>query len=329
MIIKSVRLTNFRSHETYLLSCKKKTSLIVGENGCGKTSVLEAIYKALQGKSFRATDADILRRGAEYYRVEVNFVNGMKVVVTYDGMRKQFLIGDKKYARLPRKDKKPVVLFLPSDLHLVEASPGRRRDYFDRVIGGLYGGYGGALSKYTKALRQRNELLKSIGVQADGLFSWNILLAKYGCELRRFRKKYIEELNQRLTQVYRTIADNKDEVSIEYLAENLSESEYLARLERDFERDRILGHTGYGAHRDGYDFIFNGVMADGSASRGEVRSVVLAMKFIEAELIYELCGDRPLVLLDDVFSELDTARQKCLVKNFKDNQVVITSVEGV
>lgn len=328
-MIKSVRLTNFRSHETYKLECKKQTSLIVGENGCGKTSVLEAIYESLQGKSFRATDEEIIRRGAEYYRVEVVFDDGRKTVVTYDGVRKQFLVGDKKYTRLPRGMKEPVVLFLPSDLHLVEASPGRRRDYFDRVVGELNDGYGSILSKYTKALRQRNELLKVAGVRGDELFSWNILLAKYGCSLRKARRRYIEELNTKLTEVYRTIADNQDEVAVEYQAEDGSESEYLARLEADFGRDVALGHTSYGAHRDGYEFIFNGVAADGSASRGEVRSVVLAMKFIEAELIYEVKSKRPLVLLDDVFSELDEKRQKCLVKNFKDNQVVITSVEGV
>jgi DNA replication and repair protein RecF len=109
--------------------------------------------------------------------------------------------------------------------------------------------------------------------------------------------------------------------------ETVSENEYLRRLEAEMGRDLILGHTGFGVHRDNYEFLFNGSDANGSASRGEVRSIVLAMKFIEADLIFEKTSKRPVVLLDDVFSELDKVRQKALTQNFKDNQVIITSVE--
>ena len=319
MIIDTVNLVNFRSHETYRLKCRKKTSLIVGENGSGKTSVLEAIYIALRGKSFRAGDAEILRRGADYYRV------------TYDGNKRVFVVGDKKCGRLPKKYRYPVVLFLPSDLHLVESSPVRRRDYFDRSITELNDGYGVALAKYNKALKQRNELLKKELVRESDLFSWNVMLAKYGLMVRKEREKFVADCNDRLTEVYRAIAENDDVVGLKYVlqGDKVDESEYMERLTREFERDRVLGHTGFGVHRDGYEFIFNDCVAEGSASRGEVRSMMLALKFIEAELITERTGRRPVVLLDDVFSELDETRQKCLVKNFKDNQVIITSVEEV
>ena len=141
----------------------------------------------------------------------------------------------------------------------------------------------------------------------------------------------ILEINQRLTEVYRGIADNEDEVKIRYEAdtEGFEESAYLSRLEQEFNRDRILGHTGFGVHKDNYKFIFNNSEADGSASRGEVRSMIIALKFIEAEMILRTLGKEPIVLLDDVFSELDEMRQKSLVKNFKKNQVFITSVNGV
>ena len=331
MIIDAVKIWNFRSHEAYSLKCRKKTSLIVGENGTGKTSILEAIYLALRGKSFRAGDGEILQRGAEFYRVELLYTSGEKVVVTYDGMKRSFLVGDKKWARLPKKNKHPVVLFLPSDLHLVESSPARRRDYFDRVLAELDDNYGSSLSKYNKALKQRNELLKKETVTENELFSWNVMLAKYGLLVRKARKKFISDCNARLTTVYRTIAETDDEAVIEYRlqGDEVSESEYLARLTEETRRDVILGHTGFGVHRDGYEFIFNGSVAEGSASRGEVRSVMLALKFIEAELILARTGRWPVVLLDDVFSELDEVRQKCLVKNFKENQVLITSVDEV
>ena len=151
-------------------------------------------------------------------------------------------------------------------------------------------------------------------------------MTKYGAELKNERTEFIQKINEKITEVYRSIAENDDSVAVEYITEVESESGFLARLERDFERDRCLGHTSFGVHRDNYEFLFNNIKADGSASRGEVRSMVIALKFIEAEMIVERMGKAPLVLLDDVFSELDEARQKCLVKNFQDNQVILTSV---
>ena len=158
------------------------------------------------------------------------------------------------------------------------------------------------------------------------MFSWDVLLTKYGAELRDLRKSFVEKISEKYTEVYRSIAENADEVRLEYVTEVESESEFLKRLEADFERDKILGHTGFGVHHDNYEFVFNGVKADGSASRGEVRSMVIALKFIEAEMIVGRLGQVPVVLLDDVFSELDETRQKCLVRNFRNNQVILTSV---
>ena len=304
--------------------------LLFSMNGCGKTSVLEAIYLAMRGKSFRAVDQEILKRDAEFYRVELVYENGEKIVVTYDGVKKQFLVADKKSLRLPKKNKYPVVLFLPDDLHLVKASPTSRREYFDRVLAQLDDTYNSILSRYNKALKQRNELLKNEFVTDDMVFSWNLLLAKYGCELRKKRAMLVSEINQKLTEVYRSIAENKDKVKIISSPEEyFTESQYLAELERNFQKDKILGHTSFGVHRDNYEFIFNNKKAEGSASRGEVRSIILALKFIEAEMILKQTSKKPIVLLDDVFSELDETRQKCLVQNFKENQVIITSVDSV
>lgn len=338
MIIQSVKLVNFRSHDEFLLQCNKKTSLLVGENGSGKTSVLEAIYEALRGKSFRATDEEILKRGTEFYRIELDFTDGTKTIVLYDGQRKQFLVEDKKKTRLPKKNRYPIVLFLPEDLHLVATSPTKRRNYFDRVISEFNESYGNSLLKYEKALRQRNELLKKHKIDEDDnkvidrdFFSWNILLAKYGLEIRNYRKQYLDKLNAEFNQVYHSIVENGDQVflKLNLFGGEITEADYFNRLENEFRRDLILGHTGFGIHRDDFIFLFNEKEADGTASRGELRSMILAMKFIEADLIFRETGKRPVVLLDDVFSELDNVRQKSLVKNFKDNQVIITSVDEI
>ncbi len=331
MIIKSIKLFNFRNHTKYILNCDDKTSLIIGENGSGKTSVLEAIYILTQGKSFRATDPEIIKRGTDYYRVELEYDNGEINIVTYDGKNKNFLIMDKKSHRLPKKNKYPIILFQPSDLNLISHSPSRRRDYFDRIFSQFDENYATSLHKYEKALKQRNELLKNENISKDSVFSWNILLAKYGVDLYKFRQKFINEINSRLTEIYRSIADNQDKININYKTEVLKVDDniYLQTLEKNFQKDLYLGHTTFGVHKDDYVFEFNQKIADGSASRGESRSIILALKFIEAELIYQKTNLKPIILLDDVFSELDESRRKCLIKNFKDNQVIITSVENI
>lgn len=338
MIIQSVQLVNFRSHDEFLLKCNKKTSLLIGENGSGKTSVLEAIYEALRGKSFKASDNEILKRGADFYRVELNFCDGKKTIVLFDGKKKQFLVEDKKVSRLPKRNRYPVVLFLPDDLHLVATSPTKRRTYFDRVLAEFDESYSSSLLKYEKSLKQRNELLKRYVKEGEAgrisksdFFSWNILLAKYGLEIRNRRKQYLEKINNIYSDVYHSIVDNDDSVylKLELFGGEISEADYFNRLEAELARDLVLGYTGFGIHRDDFVFLFNEREADGTASRGELRSIILAMKFIEADLIFQETGKRPVVLLDDVFSELDNIRQKSLVKNFKDNQVIMTSVEEV
>ena len=322
-IIKKVSLKNFRSHKGFVLDCNQPMSLIIGENGSGKTSVLEAIYLALRGKSFKGVDTEMVRRGEDYYRVEVVKKDDSRVVVRWNGVR-EFEVDGKKTRRLPKKNRYPMVLFEPDDLYLVGASPSRRRDYFDKTWAQLCEEYGVALGKYNKALKQRNGLLKRDMVSRDDVFAWDVVLAKYGTALSGWRREFVGEINERLTETYRSIARNKDEVEMKFAGKDGDDSKYLAELAQAFERDRCVGHSTFGAHLDDYIFWFNGKKADGSASRGEIRSMILALKFIEARVIKEATGKSPLVLLDDIFSELDEGRQKHVIHNFKDYQVIIS-----
>ncbi len=325
MIIKKISLRNFRSHDEYELDCDGLTTLILGENGWGKTSVLEAIYIALTGKSFRAVDRDILKRGADFYVIYIKLMNGEEVRVSFDGSEKIFLVDGKKWKRLPKKKRYPIILFVPSDLNLISASPGRRRDYFDVLIAQKDEKYAQAVLKYKKALKQRNELLKRENVGAQEVFPWNVMLAEYGWVIFETRKKEIEKINEKITGSYQSIAENSDEVAIFYKTDIKSKDEYLKILENDFFRDRILKHTSFGVQKDDFIFQFNGTEAEGSASRGEVRSIILALKFIEAQEIEEELNKKALILLDDVFSELDEKRQRALIRNFQNNQIIITS----
>lgn len=329
MLIKSISLTNFRNHDHYFLECKPTTTLILGENGCGKTSVLEAIYILTQGKSFRATDKEIIKRDANFYRIELEYDNHEKVAAAYDKVQKQFKVKDRKIFRLGDKDKYPVILFEPSDLNLIGQSPSSRRKYFDRFFGILSPDYAAACSKYEKALAQRNKLLKDDFVTSSKIFPWSMLLVKNGMILNKLRSELTNLINQHFTNVYHSIADNQDQVNLNYISElhYYNEEKYLKILERSFEKDHYIGHTTFGVHHDTVDFVFNGNPADGSASRGETRSIILALKFIEADLIEEKLRVKPIILLDDVFSELDNSRRAALIDNFKDHQVIITSVE--
>lgn len=324
-IIQKVSLRNFRCHDEFELDCNRPTTLIIGENGSGKTSVLEAIYLALRGKSFKGVDKEILKRDADFYRAEIDLIDAQKVIIRFDGRKKEFEIDGKKSLRLPKKNRYPVVLFEPDNIYLIKSSPARRRDYFDELFKQIDDNYGVAVSKYNKALKQRNDLLKVEDVAADEFFSWNVMCANYGAEIAQKRIKYLAQINENLTEIYREIANNEDECSIKYLGEICDENKYLQILESNFQKDLYLGHTSFGVHRDDYEFIFNGEKADGSASRGEMRCIILALKFIESQILERETGKKPVVLLDDIFSELDEMRQKHLINNFKNYQIVITS----
>lgn len=324
-IIQKVSLRNFRCHDEFELDCNRPTTLIIGENGSGKTSVLEAIYLALRGKSFKGVDREILKRDADFYRAEIDLIDAQKVIIRFDGRKKEFEIDGKKSLRLPKKNRYPVVLFEPDNIYLIKSSPARRRDYFDELFKQIDDNYGVAVSKYNKALKQRNDLLKVEDVAADEFFSWNVMCANYGAEIAQKRIKYLAQINENLTEIYREIANNEDKCSIKYLGEICDENKYLQILESNFQKDLYLGHTSFGVHRDDYEFIFNGEKADGSASRGEMRCIILALKFIESQILERETGKKPVVLLDDIFSELDETRQKHLINNFKNYQIVITS----
>ena len=324
-IIKEIELKNFRCHDDFNLKCNENTTLIIGENGSGKTSILEAIYIAFRGKSFKATDKEIIKQGKLFYRVKINSNNMRNIIIRFNGEKKEFEVNNKKSLRLSKKDKYPVVLFEPDNIYLIKSSPARRRDYFDELFKQIDEKYSNSLSRYNKALKQRNDLLKKDYINKDDLFSWNIICANYGVEIANLRNKYIFEINKDLTNIYRDIADNKDECFIDYKGIKCDENLYLKHLNDDFDKDYYLGYTNYGIHRDDYEFIFNNKKADGSASRGEMRCIILALKFIESKILEKETNKKPIILLDDIFSELDEKRQKHLVDNFKDYQIIITS----
>lgn len=333
--VSSLRVQHLRAHTDYTLPLSSSVTLVTGDNGSGKTSLIEALYIAFQGSSFKGSDCDVLERTLPWYRIDVRFDDGLSRIVKFDstlpGVRKQFIINDKTHYRLSFTNKYPVVLFEPEDLRLLGGSPTRRRQFIDRFISQLDPSFSSSLHRYERALKQRNNLLKRADSTIDDMFAWDISLSKYGATIIEKRQQFIEKLNTRLQAVYRSISNTSDSVALNYsynYSGNTSQR-LLNELHAHDERDRVLGYTSIGPHRHDMLFDFNGSPAMTVASRGEIRTIILALKFLEVSLIEVLTNKQPIILLDDVFSELDESRQRRLITEFKNYQIIIASVNSL
>lgn len=331
MVVTKLSVQNFRSHENFTTTLSPSMTVITGQNGSGKTSLIEAIYIALQGTSFKGSDSDVLQKESPWWRIDIAFDDNSKRTVKFDPSksygRKEFTVDEKKAYRLTPKNKQPVVLFEPDDLRLLNGSPTRRRQFIDRFISQLNPLYGTTLRKYERALKQRNNLLKKPLTSHDELFVWNIALSEYGAYIIEQRTIFIEQINNKLNGTYNDIAHSNDVISVHYSHTSIGDikQKLLAELHHHNERDKYLGNTSVGPHRHDMIFQFNNSPALSVASRGEVRTIVLALKFLEVGIIEQITNIKPLILLDDVFSELDVDRQKALSDTIRAHQIIITS----
>ncbi len=327
----SLHVKHIRSHTEYTIQFSPEVTIITGANGSGKTSLLEAVYLSLQGSSFRGSDAELLQKDGPWWKIDITLNDQQNRTIKFEPekvtSRKQFVIDSKTTARIPQKLKHPVVLFEPEDLRLLHGSPARRRQFIDRFVSQLNPLYGPSLRKYERALKQRNNLLKSAYIQDDQLFAWNVALAEHGAYIIEQRIAFIEQLNQNLAQLYQDIAGTHDDVSIHYSHTFVGDikQKLLNELHAHLDRDRYMGSTSVGPHRHDVIFEINHSPALSTASRGEARTIVLALKFLEVDIIEQLTGKTPIILLDDVFSELDATRQKLLTSHLKGHQIIITS----
>lgn len=334
MRLASLEVQHVRAHEKYSLDIAPNITFIAGRNGSGKTSLLEAIHIALQGSSFKGSDTDVLRSGAPWYRIDVVTDEGSTRTVKFDPARasgkKQFEIDGKISYRLTYSHKYPVVLFEPDDMRLISGSPARRRQFIDRFISQFDPEYALSLRRYDRALKQRNALLKKRSGQ-NNLFVWDVSLSKYGAYITGRRIELLERLQPRLEATYGEIARSDDIITISYSNRYSGsiEQKLLGDLHQSADRDSHLGYTSVGPHRHDIIFELNGVPAASNASRGEVRTIILALKFLEVDVIKEFTGSDPIILLDDVFSELDESRQNALMERFSSYQTIVTGVNSL
>lgn len=335
MVFTDIRLQNYRSYTDSSFELGGGVTIVVGPNGVGKSNLIEALLLVSNGVSYRGKNGTI-KHGAEWARIDVhttkNTTRTTKISSAGDGKQSfEFKIQDKTYKRLPGSQKQPAVLFEPNNLLLMHGEPQSRREYVDILSSALADGFSILISRYKRTLAQRNALLKTGSPVAKEMFVWNVRLCELAEAIVKQRTATIESINHRLSETYSNISgkDAKLKISYETLQSTSNYSASLMkRLEQDMHIDLARGFTGAGPHRDDFSASLDSQPISTTASRGETRTLVLALKIIELELLEEKTKNRPLLLLDDVFSELDGARRKALTKYLRKYQTVITTTDA-
>jgi DNA replication and repair protein RecF len=330
-MITSIRLQNFRSYSDESFEFDPGVNIVVGPNASGKTNLLEAVLVLARGSSYRVRDAELVQFGKPWARLDGAFQSNNRVV-KLEPLGKTYLIDEKPFKRLSLERTLPIVFFEPNHLQLMTRGPDQRREYFDDLLERSRPAYKSLLASYKRTLAQRNALLKHGHRQASQqLFAWDVRLSQLGSQIALARQQLVDEINETLAKTYSQIAKHKSKVEVKYDAQfpigNYA-SRLLSKLESSAKLDFDRGFTAYGPHREDFSFYLNGQSVSQSASRGETRSLLLALKIFELGLIEKTRGQKPIFLLDDVFSELDGARRRALVARLKKHQTIITTTDA-
>ncbi|PIZ61578.1 DNA replication/repair protein RecF, partial [Candidatus Saccharibacteria bacterium CG_4_10_14_0_2_um_filter_52_9] len=300
-----------------------------------KTNLLEAVLVLARGGSYRAKDAELVRFNKPWARLDAHSqLSGQRTVkLVNDPLpTKTYELGGQAYKRLTITHSLPVVLFEPNHLRLLSGGPEARRDYLDDLLEQTTPGYGTVRRQYKRALAQRNALLKQPGPPShSSAFPWDVRLSQLAGQIVRARQQLTEEINQELSKLYKKLSKAKTVVTITYASRwpvDSYETQLLKRFETGWHDDRQRGFTSSGPHREDFTMFFDGHPAAQTASRGEVRTAVLALKIIELKIIEAARGTSPLLLLDDVFSELDGRRRHALTDYLAPYQTFITTTDA-
>jgi DNA replication and repair protein RecF len=334
-MLTDIRLQHFRSYDDASFEIDEGVNIIVGPNASGKTNLLEAILMTCLGASYRAKEADLVQFEQPWARIDTRTPTGtrtIKLIADTHIVKKEFVIDDQPLKRLLLPKTVPVVLFEPNHLQLLTGSPDLRREYLDNLLEQLIVGFATVRRQYKRTLAQRNRLLKQGHSQADSqLFAWNIRLSQLGAEIANHRMQLVTELNKSLQKLYRELSHTKAKVTIAYstnCAQDQYSSDMLHKLEAHTAADFERGFTTYGPHRDDIVITLNDHLIQEAASRGETRTMLLALKILEMQLIEQNRNQKPILLLDDVFSELDGARRRALTEVLKGYQTFITTTDA-
>jgi DNA replication and repair protein RecF len=332
MIIKSVKLLNYRNYDSLNLQFNKQTNIFHGDNGQGKTNLLEALYLTGTTKSHRGTkDKDIIKFDNDEGHIEL--------VVEKKGIEHVIDVHLKKYNskgfainKIPIKKASEYlglinfVFFSPEDLNIIKAGPSARRRFIDLELSQLDKIYLSNIINYNRVINQRNTLLREIHQdpqKKETLDIWDIHLVEYGNKIIASREDFIDKINNIIRGTHKKLTGGKENLEINY-EKNVSIKEFEKNILKNREKDIRLKSTSIGPHRDDLSFISEGIDLRYFGSQGQQRTAALSLKLSELELVKKVINDSPILLLDDVLSELDKKRQHYLLSSIGDIQTMIT-----
>lgn len=344
MYVYKLELNQFRNYEELSLSFDRNVNLFLGNNAQGKTNLLEAIYLAGMGRSFRTShDHELIRFGSDFAKV--------KVYAHRDYLDTQVEIqikarGKSAADKFIKKDGKPlsktsqllsnimIVIFSPEDLKIVKDEPEKRRRFIDRELCQISPQYYNCYTNYKKSLLQRNTYLKEERIDPEIMDIWDVQLSRYGAVMILMRDAFIKDLSRYSSSIHAGITGGSEflklvyEPSVKVCAEAEEQEEaFYSALKKSYESDVRTRNTGVGPHRDDVSFYVNDIDMRAFGSQGQQRTCALSLKLAELNLIKEETGEDAILLLDDVMSELDASRQEFLIDTMKKNQLFITTTD--
>ncbi len=332
MIVKSLKLKNFRNYNLLNLEFDAATNIFYGDNAQGKTNILESIYLSGTTKSHRSTkDRDMIQFGNEEAHIET--------VVEKNGVPFQIDMHLKKNSpkgiainKIPIRKASElfgiinIVFFSPEDLNIIKNGPAERRRFIDLELAQLDRLYLSDLSNYNRIINQRNKLLKDVHNRNDLLETleiWDFQLVQYGKKIIERRRQFIGQVNDIISEVHKKLTGGREKLKL-YYEPGIGNLEFEKALLKNRERDIRMKSTSVGPHRDDICFMTNDLDIRKFGSQGQQRTAALSLKLSEIELVKEIIKDTPILLLDDVLSELDKHRQNYLLDSIRDVQTLIT-----
>ena len=345
MFIRHLHLLHYRNYERLDLSFDNKINIFQGFNAQGKTNVLEAIYMLALAKSHRTSkEKELVQWGQSFsvIKADIEKKNGsLKLEMQLSNKGKKAKVNQLEQRKLSDYiGALNIVMFAPEDLSLVKGNPQHRRRFIDIEIGQISPSYLHQLSQYQKVIQQRNNLLKDFRMEKKNrlemLEIYNLQLIQYGTKVMKKRMEFLDKLNRWAKEIHFGITNNKENLEIKYqssISKTISESseveisnQYEQKLLKVQEQELERGVSLVGPHRDDLEFFINEISVQAFGSQGQQRNTALSLKLAEIELIYEEVGEYPILLLDDVLSELDFQRQTQLIHTIRDKvQTFITT----
>jgi len=340
MQIKKLRLQDFRSWQSGSFTFTDGVNIIAGENGAGKTNLLESIYLLSGCRSWRSVKrAELVRHGQQFARIEAGVYSrnrdfSMVLQLPATGKSSAVVNGVKIRHQYDLADKIRCVLFCPEDLFLVKGSAEKRRAFMDSALTQLRPRYAEVLQRYQKLILSKSRVLKLQPEQAPDLLpAYDAQLAQYGAMLIRYRDSFLAALGQAAGEMHAMLSGGREALSLQYrtvstVTDPQDEGKTVEQLLQHLQSHRVAelaaGYCLSGVHRDDCEIFLCGRSARSFASQGQARSAALALKFGQRELFYRQSGEYPLLLLDDVLSELDESRQQFIARHAMGGQSIIT-----